>query len=111
MVAVNAAAAVRLERLAAVLRTIQGYAQDVDILVVAGVDANLAEVHRSRVQAIEARPRFAAVRGLVQSAVLEAVRLLAILDVGRLAAEAVEERQTVARRAAARRQGQFHFLG
>ena len=74
------------ECLAAVARKVQANAEDVEVFVVAGIDADLAEVHRPRVEAVDALPRFAAVGGLVHAAVLEAVGPLAVLDVLALAA-------------------------
>ena len=82
-------AVIGLECLAAVAGAIQTDAEDVDIFLVAGIDADLAEVHGPRIDAVDARPRFAAVGGFIQSAVLEAVRPLLILHV--LALSAVPE--------------------
>src|SRR5205814_4951376 len=62
-------------------------AQDVEVVVVAGIDADLAEVHGPRVDAVDARPRFAAVGRFVDAAGLEAVGPLLGLDVLLLAAQ------------------------
>ena len=86
LVGVDAVAAVGRERLAAVRGAVQLDAEDVDVLVVAGIDADLAEVHRPRVEAVDARPGLAAVGRLVDAAVLEAVGALLVLDVLALAA-------------------------
>ena len=79
LIGVDAVAAVVLERLAAVGRAVEADAEDVNVLVVAGIDADLAEVHRPRIDAVDARPRFAAVGRFVDAAVLETVRPLLIL--------------------------------
>ncbi len=75
-----------LEGLAAVGRAIQRDAQHVEVLVVAGIDADLAEVHGARVDAVDARPRLAGVGGLVDAAVFVGVGALLVLDVLALAA-------------------------
>src|SRR5262249_9697660 len=78
-------------------------AQDVEVLLVAGIDADLAEVHRPRVEAVDTRPRFAAVGGLVDAAVFVAVGALLVLGVGPLTAvhEAVRPQSRRPARAAA----------
>src|SRR5262249_47700086 len=47
------------ERFAAVGGAVDRHAEGVDVLVVAGVHADLAEVHRPRVEAVDAHPGFA----------------------------------------------------
>ena len=86
LVGVDAVAAVGLERLAAVVGAVQRDAEDVEVLVVGRIDADLAEVHRPGVEAVDARPGLAAVGGLVDAAVLVAVRPLLVLHVLALAA-------------------------
>src|SRR5439155_6308791 len=56
-------------------------------LVVGRIDADHAEVHGPRVDAVDALPGFAAVVGAVDAAVLPAVGALRVLDVFNLAAE------------------------
>src|SRR5207249_4952249 len=85
LVGVDALAAVALEGLAAVAGAVEIHAQDIEVLVVARVDAHLAEVHRPRVETVHARPRLAAVGGLVEATVLVTVRPLLVLHVGLLA--------------------------
>src|SRR5262249_12703134 len=68
-------------------------------LVIGRIDADDAEVHGPRIDAVDARPRFAAVAGLVDAAALEAVGSLLLLDVLLLAAvETLERPARVARR-------------
>src|SRR5262249_36182440 len=83
-----AAAKVARERLAAVIRAILRHAEDVEVLVVAGIDADLAEVHGSRVDGVDAGPAFAGVGGHEQSAGLIAVGPLLFLGVFFLSAQA-----------------------
>ena len=63
------------ERLAAIVRDVQVDAVDVDPLRVIGIDANLAEVHRPRIEAADLGPRLAFVLGAEHAAV-------AVLDDG-----------------------------
>src|SRR5262249_37285173 len=81
------AAHVAAESLAAVGRAVQADAQHIEVPVIAGVHANLAEIHGPRVHAVDACPRFAAVGGLVDAAVLVAVLALLVLHVFFLAAQ------------------------
>src|SRR5205085_5740453 len=67
-------------------------AQDVEEVLVGGIDADLAKVHRTRVDAVDPGPRIAAVGGFVDPAVLEAIGALSILRVFNLAAECGSER-------------------
>ena len=90
VVGVDAAAAVGAERLAAVGRAVERDPQHVEVLVVGRIDADLAEVHRPGVEAVDPRPGLAAVGRLVDAAVLEAVGPLLVLDVLALAAEPAE---------------------
>src|SRR5439155_2173299 len=76
-----ATAAAAAERLAAVAGAGDTDAQDPNDLVVTGVHANLAEVHRADVDAVDARPRFASVVAAVDAAVQVALRPLLVLDV------------------------------
>src|SRR5437773_8046560 len=78
-VGVHLSARIALKRLASVLRAIHRDAKDIDIFVVAGVDADAAEIHGPRIETIDAGPGFAAVGGLVNATVLEAVAALAVL--------------------------------
>src|SRR5579871_744524 len=82
MIAMYAAAAVGIERLAAVVGAVQRKAQNVEITIVIGIDADLTEVHGPGIEAVEAHPRFALVARLVDAAVLEAVGLLLVLNIG-----------------------------
>src|SRR5947207_5982394 len=84
-VGVHLSARIALKRLASVLRAIHRDAQDIDIFVVARVDADAAEIHGPGIETIDAGPGFAAVGGFVDAAVLEAVVALAVLNVYRLA--------------------------
>ena len=59
----------------------RGYSQHIEILVVVGIDADLAEVHRARVKTIDPRPRVTAVGRLEHAAVLKAIGLLAALNI------------------------------
>src|SRR5262249_37147128 len=61
--AASATAVGRAEGLAAVTGAVQRDAQHVQVLLVGGIDADLAEVHGPRVDAVDARPRVAAVGG------------------------------------------------
>src|SRR5438067_7472830 len=62
-------------------------AADVEIFVIARIDAQATEVHRARVEAVDALPGFAAIRGFVDAAVFEAIGALLVLHVFHLAAE------------------------
>src|SRR6185437_3182689 len=75
-----------LKCLSAIAGSIEADAEDIDVILIAGIDANLAEVHRPGIDAVDARPRFAAVSRFVETAILEAVRSLLILHVLALAA-------------------------
>src|SRR5262245_15022547 len=91
-VGVHPAAEVAAEGPAPVRRTVLLNTQRVDELVILRVHADDAEVHRPWVEAVDAGPRLAAVRGLVNTAVLEAVGALLILDVLALACIVSRER-------------------
>src|SRR5262249_16472252 len=80
-------AGVALKRLAPVVGAIHRDAQDIHILFVARINANLAEIHRPRIEAVDARPGLAAISGFVNAAVLIAITALAILDIFRLTAQ------------------------
>src|SRR5262249_28747775 len=62
------------------------HAEDVDVLVVGRIDADLAEVHGAWIEAVDAGPGFAAVGGLVDAAVLVGVGSLLVLLVRGLSA-------------------------
>src|SRR5262249_33693725 len=49
LVGMHAVAAIGLETLAAAAGSVPGIAEDVDVLVVAGIDTDLAEVHGARI--------------------------------------------------------------
>src|SRR5262249_21533963 len=71
LVGVDAAAAVGAgiaERPAAVGGAVDRHAQDVEVALVTRVHADLAEVHRPRVEAVDADPALAAVGGLEDAA-------------------------------------------
>src|SRR5205814_1169469 len=85
-VGVDALARRRVELLAAVRGLVLLHAEDVDVLVVGWIDADLAEIHGARVEAVDASPRFAAVGGLVDAAVFVGVGALVVLLVGGLSA-------------------------
>ncbi len=69
LVRMGAVAAVGLERLAAVRGAIEGDAEDVEMVLVARIDADLAEIHGPGIDAVDARPGLAAVGGAVDAAV------------------------------------------
>src|SRR5207244_643918 len=71
----------------AIVGAVQRHPQDVQELVVAGIDAHLAEVHRPRVERVDPRPRVAAVARFVDTASLKTIRALAVLDVLALAGQ------------------------
>src|SRR5205814_364919 len=96
LVRVDALGGVGLERLAAVAGAVRRDASHVEVLLVAGVHADLAEVHGPRVDAVDARPALAAVGRFEDAAVLEAVRPLLVLDVLALAAVQEAERPVAA---------------
>src|SRR5262249_10888600 len=75
-------------RLAAVLGGVEAHAENVEQLVVGGVDADLAEVHRPRVDAVDPGPGFAGVGAFVDAAGLVALGALNGLAVFDLSAEA-----------------------
>src|ERR1700730_1035251 len=79
-------AAVVLERLAAVVGAVKRDAANIQMILVGGIDADLAEVHRPRVDAVDSRPSLTAVRGLVDTAVLNTIGTLFSLSVLDLAA-------------------------
>src|SRR6266446_1906841 len=87
LIGVYAAVAFHLEGLAAVLRAIHLHAEDVDDLLVQRIDADLGEVHRPRIEAIDAGPGFTAVGGFVDAAGLVSVGPLLVLDIFALAAK------------------------
>src|SRR5262249_8896118 len=76
-----------LELLAAVGALVLADAQHVDVLVIRRIDADDAEVHRPRVDAVDTLPGLAAVVGAVDAAVLPAVGALRVLHVLDLPAE------------------------
>src|SRR5438132_8902366 len=78
LISVDAAASRGTKRLAAVAGAGHRDAQHVKVVRVAGIDADLAEVHRPGVDAVDSRPRIAAVGRLVNAAVLEAFGTLSI---------------------------------
>src|SRR5262249_33701530 len=94
LVRVEAAVAIRGKRLPTVGRAVHADAQDVDDVLIGGIDPDNAEVHGARVEAVDTDPRLAAVRGLVNPAEVVTVRPLTVLDVRLLAAvhEAVGSR-------------------
>src|SRR5690606_36591714 len=87
LVGVNAAAAVGAEGLAAIAGAVEGDPEHVEKLVVAGVDATLAEIEGAWIEAVDPGPGLAAIGGLVAAAVLDAHGALAVLDVLALAAQ------------------------
>src|SRR5579871_5680467 len=92
LISVNAPTTGNAEGLAAVRGSGNGNAQDIEVVFVAGIDADLTEVHRTRVDAVDPGPRIAAVGRLVDAAVLEALGPLAILGVLYLASQGSTER-------------------
>src|SRR5262249_6478755 len=91
LVAMHTAGAVGTERLAAIAGAVQRDAKDVDVPGIIGVDADLAEVHRPRVQTVDAPPGVAAIVGAIDTGILGAVGALAILDVLDLSAQRGDE--------------------
>ena len=91
-IGVGIAAQVGREPLASVLRLILRNTQDVDVLIVAGIDSHLTEIHGTRVDAVHASPCFTAVGRAVEAAGLVAIGALARLDVLALAVEHRAER-------------------
>src|SRR5260370_18852716 len=87
LIIVDAPAAIRDEGLAAVRGPERTEAANVDTFVVAGIDADLAEIHRPRVEAVDPRPGVAPVDLLVNAAVLVTVLALEVLHVFALAAQ------------------------
>src|SRR5262249_7524658 len=59
------------EGLAAVSREVQRYAQNIDALIVVGVDTNLAEIERPRANIVAFRPGLPAIVGAEDSAGLD----------------------------------------
>ena len=82
-----AAVAVVGEGRAAVAGLVEPGACDVDEALIARVHADLAVVHRARVERVDALPRGAAILGLEDAAVLVPVGTLFVLCVGALPAE------------------------
>src|SRR5438093_11159415 len=80
------------ERLAAIGGAEQADAEHVKVFVVAGIDADLAEVHGARIQAVDARPGLAAIRRTVDTAELVTVGPLLVLGILALAAKLDAER-------------------
>ena len=105
LVRVDAVAAVLGEGLAAVLGPVQLHATYVQIIGIVRIDADATEVHRSRVQAVDAGPGFAAVGGLVNAPVLVRVRTLLVLHVRLLPAVHVVVRPRCGARARAKSRG------
>ena len=66
--------------------------EDVDVVFVARIHADLAVVHRPRVERVDAVPRGACVLGLEHTAILESVGTLLVLRVAALTAESDAER-------------------
>ena len=62
-------------------------AEQIDLLFVARVDANDAEVHRTGVEAVDANPAFTAIGRLIDPAIFVSLDALLILDVLSLAAQ------------------------
>ena len=84
-VGVDAAAEIVGERQAAIVRLELGDAEHIDVVGVARIDADDAEVHRPRVERVDPLPRLAAVARAIDAAVLVALGPLLVLNVGRLA--------------------------
>jgi hypothetical protein len=86
-VGMNVLAAVRREGRAAILRPMHRNAEHPLMGVVVRIDLVAGEVHRTRVQRIDARPRHALVLRAVEAAVFVAVERLLTHHVGLLATE------------------------
>ena len=86
-----------IEGLTAVVGTIEPDSQDVDVALVGGIDADLAEVKRPRVEAVDPPPRFTAVGRFVDAAGLKSIFALPILHVFVLPAQAPAERPASSR--------------
>src|SRR5262249_50098072 len=87
--------------LAAVLGAVHGHAAHPEIVFIAGIDADLREIHGARVDAVNALPGLAAVGRFVDAAGLVAVGPLLVLNIFALGAQVGGERprQPVAARA------------
>ena len=81
VIRMDAVAAIRAKRLAAILRPVQRDSTQKNVVLVTRINANEAEVHGAGIDAVDARPGLAAVSGLVDAAVLVAVGPLPVLDV------------------------------
>src|SRR5438094_6029115 len=86
-IAMDAAVPLRSEQLASVLGAEQLEAAYIDQVLIRRIDANLREVHGSRIKAIHAGPGFPAVRRFIDAACLEAARPLLVLHILALAAQ------------------------
>ena len=91
------AVTVVLERGAAVLGAIERDPQYIEIALVARIDADLAEVHRARVEAVHASPRLACIGGTEHAARLERAATLFGVHVLDLSPETRAERCFAAR--------------
>ena len=92
VVRVDGAAAIAAKRLAAVVGAVNSKSENVNILIIARIHADLAEVERARVQAVDPRPGLAAIGRFVDAAGLIRVRPLAVLGILDLTAERRSER-------------------
>ena len=86
-IGVDSLAGVGFEGLAAISRAVLSDAQNVDVVLILGIDANDAEIHGSGIEAVDAGPGFAAVAGPEDAAVLEAIRPLLVLNIFLLPAQ------------------------
>ena len=91
VIGVHAAAAVAGEGDAAVLGAVERDAEDVHVVGIGGVDADLAEIHGPRIERVDTRPRLAAVFRFVDTAELVSFRTLLVLNVFPLAAQSGTE--------------------
>src|SRR5207237_5719417 len=87
LIGMHALAGIRTERLSAVARFVKVHAADVNVSLILGIDLDIAEVHRPRIEAIDALPGFAAVGRFVDAAVFKAVGPLLVLYVLHLASQ------------------------
>ena len=79
--------AIRLECLAGVRAAIEIDPENIDRVVVGWIDANVGEIKRPGVDAVDACPAFAAVRALEEAAGLKTDFTLFVLNVRKLAAQ------------------------
>ena len=86
-ICVNAASEIRVERNPSVERFVLRYAQEINLFIIARIDTDHTEVHRTGMKAVDAGPRFATIGRLVDTSVLKSLRPLLVLNVLCLSSE------------------------